>query len=344
MRAVAPASAAPAVRAASNGFDVLRLVAALLVIVGHSFTLTGHLPAPRVLGVPIHTLGVFVFFSLSGYLVTRSWTADPHPARFAARRALRMVPALAVVVCLTAFVFGPVLSERSALDYLRAGETHAYLLNMVFVGQYHLPGVFSENVSEAVNGSLWTLWPEVLCYALIAGGMAFARRNTVVAPAVMALIAAVIASTPVPRLDGVRPVAEVVVFFAIGALIARSTPPRSPLLAPVALCAWITLATTLPEYAMLWAWLFLPVIVVGLGHSDTAAGRALQRLGDPSYGTYLWGFLVQQIVVDRLGPALPLALHLAIAVPCTVLIGFGSWFLVERPALRLKPSRRPVEA
>jgi len=70
-----------------NNFDVVRVVAALFVVVSHQFALTG-LPEPTFLNV--HTLGglgVLVFFSVSGYLVAQSWQADPHVLRFAARRA-----------------------------------------------------------------------------------------------------------------------------------------------------------------------------------------------------------------------------------------------------------------
>jgi peptidoglycan/LPS O-acetylase OafA/YrhL len=58
-----------------NNFDVLRLFAAGLVLLSHSFALTGrHEPlAPHTLG----TVGVEIFFVVSGFLVTRSWLGDP---------------------------------------------------------------------------------------------------------------------------------------------------------------------------------------------------------------------------------------------------------------------------
>ena len=51
----------------TNNFDAMRLVGAVLVVVGHAFVLTDHLPVPRLAGIPIQAIGVFVFFSISGY-------------------------------------------------------------------------------------------------------------------------------------------------------------------------------------------------------------------------------------------------------------------------------------
>src|SRR6187200_539555 len=84
-----------------NAFDTLRLVAALIVIFGHAFRLTGE-TVPVFAGTTVATLGVKIFFVVSGYLVAQSWLRDPHPRRFLQRRLLRIVPALVLVVVLTA--------------------------------------------------------------------------------------------------------------------------------------------------------------------------------------------------------------------------------------------------
>ena len=90
-----------------DSFDLLRAVGALLVLVSHSFALTGR-PEPVVPGVASYGgLGVAIFFSISGYLITLSWHRDPRLGAFLVKRSLRIFPALFVVVLLAAFVLGP---------------------------------------------------------------------------------------------------------------------------------------------------------------------------------------------------------------------------------------------
>jgi peptidoglycan/LPS O-acetylase OafA/YrhL len=74
-----------------NNFDALRLIGAFLVLIGHQFALSGRWKARFVGDHSFGNLGVLIFFSISGYLVTSSWLKDPDILCFAARRARRMV-------------------------------------------------------------------------------------------------------------------------------------------------------------------------------------------------------------------------------------------------------------
>src|ERR1700752_3329146 len=84
-----------------KGFDLLRLIGALLVLYGHAFPLAGQ-PAPGFLGNHIQTVGVKIFFVISGYLITKSWLNDPSLPRFAKKRFLRIFPGLAANVAFVA--------------------------------------------------------------------------------------------------------------------------------------------------------------------------------------------------------------------------------------------------
>jgi peptidoglycan/LPS O-acetylase OafA/YrhL len=91
-----------------NNFDLLRLVAAGLVLTSHSFPLTGRLEplAPHTLG----TAGVEVFFAISGFLVTKSWLSEPSLGRFLRKRVLRILPGLAGAVAVTALAIGTIFT------------------------------------------------------------------------------------------------------------------------------------------------------------------------------------------------------------------------------------------
>src|SRR5207237_9386085 len=111
-----------------NNFDVLRLIAALSVVFSHSFLVAEGSEANEpfvwlngnqcILGL----VGVFVFFVISGYLVTESWCRTPLPGRFALRRGVRIYPGLVVNVLLCAFVIGPLVSALSLPAYFYGPE------------------------------------------------------------------------------------------------------------------------------------------------------------------------------------------------------------------------------
>ena len=82
--------------------------------------------------------------------------------------------------------------------------------------------------------------------------------------------------------------------------------------------------------------LLAPLWVVALGQTGWPGQGALARIGDLSYGLYLWSFPVQQTLVQTqpgIGVTALLGETLLIALP----LAWLSWRLVERPALALKP-------
>ena len=80
-----------------NNYDVLRLLAAGLVLVSHAFALLGRAePAVPLTHDTLGFDGVLIFFAMSGILVATSWSRDPRPFAFATKRALRILPGLFV--------------------------------------------------------------------------------------------------------------------------------------------------------------------------------------------------------------------------------------------------------
>src|SRR5690606_37994834 len=95
-----------------NNFDALRIIAALLVIIGHSFVLTGREAGGlRVGALPLEYIGVSIFFVISGYLITGSWERSRSVGQYVSSRALRIAPLLWAVVLVSAFVMGPLVSS-----------------------------------------------------------------------------------------------------------------------------------------------------------------------------------------------------------------------------------------
>ena len=67
-----------------NNFNIIRFVAAIMVMAGHMGSLTGT-PPLGFLGLSINAEGIAIFFLIGGYLITKSWLADPHPLRYAVK-------------------------------------------------------------------------------------------------------------------------------------------------------------------------------------------------------------------------------------------------------------------
>src|SRR5688500_17700189 len=129
---------------AKDCFDLIRLGAALMVLVSHQFALLG-LEQPRILNQTLGICGVYIFFVISGFLVVQSWERDPHLLRFGIRRSLRLFPGLIFVVTLTPLLLGPLLTSQQIKQYFSSPDTWSYLSNIALIGVDRLPGLFEDN-------------------------------------------------------------------------------------------------------------------------------------------------------------------------------------------------------
>lgn len=336
----------------SNAFDLLRLAAALLVLVEHSWLLTGSgFPLlPPSVGVTVGGVGLGVFFLTSGYLILDSWLADPSPPRFAARRALRILPLYLIVVLLTVLVAGPLLSTLAPAEYFADGGTWEYLTAhlLLFGNEFDLPGVFTDApYSTGVNGSLWTIPIEILCYVGVAVlgvvGLLRSRALLVVAALVPVVLFVVVDATGyegtlIPRVLSAN-AAPLIAFFAIGMVVRRMRPGATP--------PWPVVVAAVLLWPLTWG---TPVAgAVGIGvvalltfavafGAPSAVHHPTGRT-DLSYGIYVLAYPVQQVLTAagvRVA-VLNLLLTVAVVAPAAVL----TWRTIESPVLRLKP-RRPA--
>ncbi len=325
-----------------NNFDLLRLLAAWVVLVSHSFALVGRDQPLHQFDTTLGNLGVLVFFAVSGLLIRRSWEHDPVPRDFWAKRALRLLPALALTAVLTAFVLGPLVTSRSTGSYLTSLETWLYPVRLLLMFPFGatLPGVFDDTVyAGAVNGSLWSLPVEVFAYAVLAVlGMTglLARRRVVTLVAVSSLIWAALW---VPATSEAVGSAYVLSAFMVGAA-AYTYRDRVVLSTPIAAAALALCVMTCfgPTSLRVVVWTVAAVYLsYWFAYALPRIGRWMTRFGDASYGVYIWAFPVQQTVVHLLGNDTDPYLLITITTPVVWLLAVASWRLVERPALRHKP-------
>jgi len=333
----------------TNRIDQIRLGAAIAVVFGHSWHLSlgPHAVAPleHWLGLGVHELAVHVFFFLSGVLISQSAVrhAD-RPMHFAFARFKRIVPALWVHA-----VFLPVILIACGVVGAEQGEAlvayTARLMTLFFV-DFTVPGAFAGNpFPDALNGSVWSLRHEIIVYALVGGAGALGALKTPLRTAVFAA-AMVVWIVCAHRIAGEAQSGVAFIFaegrwvmtsFLMGVLVhrlARWVMLRLDVMALVWGAAILTLTFApafIATHFVLAAVCYSVLILAFLGRP----GRGLSA--DISYGVYIYGWPVQQLVVMAwisvfaTAPA-PLVLF-GVAMGPLCAVAMLSWVLIERPAL-----------
>lgn len=339
-----------------NNFNLVRLLAALLVLAGHSFVLTGR-AAPAFLGSAPHRLGIILFFTVGGYLITESWKRDPDYLCYLVRRVFRIFPALIVCIAMLTFLAGPILSPYSLKEYFSDSNTWNYLKNMRLYISYTLPGVFSGNpVSTAVNGSLWSLPVEFFMYLLIPAIYEIGRRGggrvhialtvTVCGVSAWKHIAAPEWSYVIYGTD-LGQALEVVPYYFLGSLAATLELKRVWNLQLAAFLYIICQSVPCSDAAgTLLSFAAVPYIVFSFAFCDNPLGgrQWLRNKLEFSYGLYLYGFFAQQLAVAWLwkrGIPLSAGAVMAFGLLLAGALAAGSEKLVEEPARKL--SKKLIE-
>jgi peptidoglycan/LPS O-acetylase OafA/YrhL len=335
-----------------NHFTVLRLLAAWLVIVSHSYELLGARdPLERLTGVDtLGGVGVVMFFAMSGFLVTQSLHRDPNVVAFLWRRALRIFPAVWMLTILSIIVLGPLFTRFSLSEYFASPTTFAYLrLVMLRDLPIVLPGVFESNpYPPGVNGSLWTLPVEVACYLMLAAmavlGLRRLRWSLTLASVVVIVAAVVHQTSGVFRMPffavNSYAFAKLVGAFLFGALVAhgRADGLLRPSAATLALFAAFAAAVLLKDTGFPW-WMLCALVIawccLSFGIRAAPAQSLRAPTNDISYGLYLYAFPVQQGLIAAF-PTISVSTLIGAATIITAALAALSWRFVEKPFLAHK--------
>ena len=321
-----------------NALNFVRLVLAALVIVSHSWPLSGTGSDPSLGGTTLGTFAVGGFFVASGYLVAASRLRTSFRG-FLWRRSLRIYPAFWCVLVVTAVVFAPLstllapgeLSPRSAVSYI---SSNASLL-------IRQGGIFdtlgSAPYARAWNGSLWTLVYEFLAY-LGCGVLVWLFRRHLVAGTVGVLLTTVALSKWTSTADS--PFGEfgaqgffLFAFFAAGMLVFTVQDRVRPTPLLIVGAALLTLLATWTGQFRYLAPIPIAILVLSLG---ALLPIRLGSVNDISYGVYVYAFPIQQLLAVQGFSGRSPWLFALVATGLVVPFAWASWRFIERPALRLK--------
>ena len=324
-----------------NNLDVIRFFLAASVIFGHSFQIL--FPPDRQLEVDptrhftkgqmyIGDFAVDMFFVISGYLILMSWERHPKAFDFVKNRFLRIFPGYLVAFLLSVLVFGA-FGANSISDYFHSAAAFGTLHWLREVCLIHPPlaldTFLSSNLPTNINAPMWTLIHECECYiGLLLLGVLGVYRWRAVIPTIVLFGFVQYMRAPVWESHYRLPLAFLVgmLFYQERQLIQLKMVPA--LLLPILWVVAIQYGYALPLSALMCGYSFLYLGLVA---------KPIKWLkADFSYGIYLYGFPVQQLVAKwNMAWIQPWQLT-SISAPLAICFAAMSWYLVESRFLKFK--------
>jgi peptidoglycan/LPS O-acetylase OafA/YrhL len=328
---------------ADNNFNLLRLVAALFVLISHSFGILDRgLEQPGLWYDNKHLIlsdvGLYIFFTISGFLVTQSLFNSDSLKHYFWKRFLRIMPAL-VTVNLACITMGAFITSLAPKSYLVNPQTWTYFIKntTLVINQFSLPGVFSSLKDQSVNASLWTILIEAACYVVLRLGAYFIviRKWLFLACFVLFQACGVYLQFHPIYLGHL----DVDIYFLYGTYFYLGSLFYvfkddvafkwfyANILMAIALVTVYTFLQPITE-AIFFAYCFL---IIG-----TRKAVINFKNYDLSYGLYLYAFPIQQLVLLWFGYNINVWLHILLSTFFSLFFAFLSWKFVEKPFLKMK--------
>ena len=319
------------------------MIASSAVLVSHAYPIslgaTAIEPLETTLNIKLGTLAVLTFFTISGFFVSQSFDGRNTVTEFIIARALRLYPGLLLALVATVLIVGPIFTTKDIATYFSDYETILYVpcnLSLKWL-QYGLPSVFHDNpYANSINGSLWSLIYEVVCYGLVVvvGTVGVTARRSRFGAFLCLYLAAHHYLVQRDLRDHVliANFQQLAFPFVVGMAFyqyRQFVPMNAFLCAIGGICALLAYDTSWFREIFTLSWSYS---VFYLGYLRIRTLGAYNRLGDYSYGMYIFAFPIEQIVAAVWKGVSPLSL-IAVSFPIAVWCAFFSWHLVESRAL-----------
>lgn len=350
-----------------NNFDAIRLALALAVVWSHCFALwfgtEDFEPISLLLAGTYNSGNVAVlgFFAISGFLITISFAQSRSIFSYLKRRVQRILPGYIVATTLCSLLIVPAFSSRG-FGVLTTHEGLGLLSNLLLRNYIVRSDAFG---GGAVNGALWSIPYEFWCYlgVLGLGIVGVVKRRWIYPLIALAVMATRVWLDMTGRRPGGGLIETIIGFpyfwfnvlppFLLGGAtyVWRKQIPRSrallvALIGATLVCAHIPLAD--PLRTVLTRLAFPPALTYAifyLAFDQRITLHHAARYGDFSYGVYLWGFPVQQMLIVLCRSWAPFPLFVLMSLGGALAFGVASWQIVERHFLRRAkpPQEQPPE-
>lgn len=334
----------------SNNFDFIRLIFATFVIISHSYVLSGDTEGDFLYRITngqtmLSHIGVSGFFVVSGYLVFQSLCRSLSVREYFIKRVRRIFPALFVMLCITLLVL-PIVYDNN-VPYLKNMEVWTYIpRNLFLANQYHITGIFENNpYPRAINGSLWTIRYEIVMYILLATLFIIRhKRLYIMILSVSVWVFCVIALLSLPsEILQINIGLRINNLLQLGACFWGGVACSSLNLSvfrrffPLVFVAVSAIATIATVHGVLDSvfYIIIPFAVISFALYPLPYIKSIgDRIGDLSYGLYIYAFTIQQMIVFFFHPTSLILIFVSIAI--TIPFAYASWHLVEKRFVRCR--------
>ena len=336
-----------------NNIDFVRIFLALLVILSHSYSLA--LDHERTEPFNLLSRGqatggriaVDLFFILSGFLIAASYERSSSALSYLKKRVARIYPGFILLCLLTVTVVLPLAHGRVA-GATFSEKAFNVIVNTLQLRNIPADGAFPNNPAKwDVNGSLWSIAFEFWCYVgvMLLGLTGLLRLKKFLLTTFIGSLAVSIlfahfkwnvSGAILGQIFGYPPFwARLLPMYLAGVVFYRFRQeiPFSPKLVIAALIAMVVAFRAPLGYAALFP-IAGTYLVMCFSFAPSIRLHGAAHYGDFSYGTYLYGFPIQQLILQAFGrPVSPLVLF-ACAAPATLVVAAMSWYTVEKRFLQ----------
>lgn len=329
----------------NNCFNLIRMLAAFLVLIQHHAGMMKY-PHTTIGGIiGMESFYVFVFITLSGYLVTHSFVTSDGFVDYLAKRVKRIFPALIFCCFVVTYLLIP-FYETSPLGYIFSEKTFKGFLGMSLLHGITIPG--AENIyghKMWANAPLWSLIYEFTLYLLIGLFLGISKNWKSSAVAVVVFMFILLSPKEIAEkynfygMDIIT-LAKFGVGFSIGSLmfLTKSAWDNSKFKIPCSIFCILVIYSIIGNKVDIDSvgriCVAILIIMTGVSFNDIyIKGRV-----DISYGVYIWAWPVQSIVIySSLNLTFYPSLMLTILITC--LVSAFSRVYIEEPFMKRKTRR-----
>ncbi len=333
-----------------NNFHFLRFLFAVFVVISHAYPLSGGSEKSQWIyeitngQIVLARIGLDGFFIISGFFIFQSLSRSNTILNYYKKRFLRLFPALFVVLLLTLLLLVPFVYEGQ-VPLLRNKDIYTYLPNNISLYKFQavIKGVFDHNAYHSINGSLWTIRYEFSLYVALSFLYIFRKNKKIVKGLIIICFTILLitfnffikrfSGSSILGMNGYE-ILDLGTFFVGGSLLAAFNfhKFKNKLLLPIVLLA-LVFSIYFNFYSLV-KHIFLPIAIILTGYIKIPLLVNFNKIGDMSYGIYIYSFPIQQILVYYFKLSVYQLMFYSLII--SIIFGYLSWHLIEKRALAYK--------